>query len=607
MGSSSSTSTGGGSVTREEQDIQLLGRHCPYSDAELWYLYDVYRSLYDTSVDNDSNSGSNSNGGSSSSPSPSFFLDWALTCWRRGQKDQQQLEPVESLQEQQRKRWTIVLERILPVNFERRFYRSNFLLPDDEVCLYYDADPNNDESITAAAKLAAFQATGRSNEGLRQRRLEAFFEGLSNSTRRGSKAAILTLFQSCKRDPSDVSVSARELIESGYRLALAVEYLRMAQTDDPSRDEYLAPEPAILQQDTTLQAFSRSIVEICHCRKRRLDPLFEPTGYSEKCADSDPENFGDDDGPSDQVEIQDILEWSDAVAPLFASILPAFFHRILFPNKTYRPTYTAFEFPRNDSTSSFFRQPNSSLLFTVGCWSSSLTGTFRRLYTSDSDGMSFNRLQNALLGYSGPTLIMIRAVSSPKPNIFGAFTSSPWKESKDFYGNSDCFLFQLAPRTALYRPTGNGTAFMYCNSHARSRGYDQQAHGIGFGGTVDQPRLFLSESSLEDNGIAASRDVTFEHGTLLAHSTSTRFTLECLEVWGVGGTEVVEHALSARSQARAQKAETIRKCRQVDKAQFLDDLRSGLIESKAFNHRQQVDGRADPDQQGKGKQTGMDR
>ena len=104
---------------------------------------------------------------------------------------------------------------------------------------------------------------------------------------------------------------------------------------------------------------------------------------------------------------------------------------------------------------------------------------FYRLYTSASDGLSFNRLMNALLGYGGPTLLIIQSGKS----TFGAFTASPWKESKDFYGNHACFLYRLLPeRTAVYRPSG-GTSkasnrFMYCNSFARSRGYDQQAHGV---------------------------------------------------------------------------------------------------------------------------------
>lgn len=209
---------------------------------------------------------------------------------------------------------------------------------------------------------------------------------------------------------------------------------------------------------------------------------------------------------------------------------------------------------------------------------------FYRLYTSASDGLSFNRLQNSLLGYGGPTLLIIQSGDS----IFGAFTASSWKESKDFYGNSDCFLFQLLPTTAIYRPSGNDTKYMYCNSFARSRGYDRQAHGIGFGGTVQQPRLFLPESF--DDCRAAERDLTFEKGPLL-NTNLQNFEIDSLEVWGCGGTEVVQVALGARDRQRDIKDAAIRKARKVDKAAFLDDFRSGLISSKAFAHREQMRGR----------------
>ena len=220
---------------------------------------------------------------------------------------------------------------------------------------------------------------------------------------------------------------------------------------------------------------------------------------------------------------------------------------------------------------------------------------FYRLYTSASDGLSFNRLQNALLGYGGPTLLIIQSGRS----TFGAFTASPWKESKDFYGNHDCFLYRLLPETtAVYRPSGStaksSNRFMYCNSFARSRGFDQQSHGIGFGGSKEQPRLFLAESF--DNCRAGSDDLTFEKGPLLAgrgggSAADAMFEIDNLEVWGVGGTAVVKESLKARSRSRDVRQAAINKARKVDKAAFLDDLRSGVIENKAFAHRDQIQGR----------------
>ena len=214
-----------------------------------------------------------------------------------------------------------------------------------------------------------------------------------------------------------------------------------------------------------------------------------------------------------------------------------------------------------------------------------------------------------MLGYGGPTVLLI---SSTSGGTFGAYTATPWKESKDFYGNTDCFLYQLAPTVAVYRPTNSDRNYMYCNLTARSRGYDQQAHGLGFGGTVQEPRLFVAENL--DDCRAAAQDLTFENGRLLplpdldrkknpnANNNNNRhsqqhFVVESLEVWGVGGgdSDMVQAALEQREAARAVTSEAIRRARKVDKAQFLDDFRAGTFASKAFKHRQEADGRANDD------------
>ena len=51
--------------------------------------------------------------------------------------------------------------------------------------------------------------------------------------------------------------------------------------------------------------------------------------------------------------------------------------------------------------------------------------------------------------------------------------------------------------------------------------------------------------------------------------------------------------LDARKAQRAILDANIQKARKVDKAQFLDDFKSGLIESKAFKHRTEARGRHD--------------
>lgn len=268
--------------------------------------------------------------------------------------------------------------------------------------------------------------------------------------------------------------------------------------------------------------------------------------------------------------------------------LPTFFHYCLFPTKPIPRGRTAFEQPALNDES--FILSSHVDRFALACTSHSLNGPWFRLYTSAADGLSFNRLLKAVLGYGGPTLFVIQSTTG---TVFGAYTSAPWKEAKDFYGNTDCFLYQLKPTMSVYRPTGSASNFMYCNPAARSRGYDQQAHGIGFGGTTDRPRLFVTEH-LDDECHASNRDLTFENGKL-ENGPDSSFLVDSIEVWGVGGEEAVATALAARTEKRAQKDEAIRKARKVDKAQFLDDFRAGTFDSKAFAHRQQVDGRGRED------------
>ena len=229
---------------------------------------------------------------------------------------------------------------------------------------------------------------------------------------------------------------------------------------------------------------------------------------------------------------------------------------------------------------------------------------WHKLYTSDIDGLSFNRLQLALFGYNGPTIMIIH--ETLQGGKFGAYTTSRWKEASNFYGNEgNCFLFQMEPDFKIMHPLTTRRSkrnFNYCKLKGP---YEPgQARGIGFGGSIKKPRLFLSESF--ENCHALNQDSTFEKGDLLPYKKNefgdlvpmTEFDVEYLEVWGVGGDDVVRKALGARSQHREIKDASLKKARQVDKAQFLNDFKSGLIESKAFAHRQQITNRDGGDVEG---------
>jgi hypothetical protein len=558
-------------LTPEQNDLAFLGERFPFGNAEFKHLYRAYHAIQALPPTEHS----------------SFLVEWAVACTDSSPGIAAAINTAdESIDELRAERQTLlqaVEQNILPPNFGNRLYETAFLVA-------------GDASLYASCETKSTTGPEVTDAYTHRARLERFFQGLSDSGRRGTKAAMTVLFGVCQAvQVESVATSnnvktttirtrrvrATEFVDMGYRLALATAFLQAADTPDGSADMAAFLKFALVANDATLQALASSIVE---WGKRRLERA--ALGLATSKEDEDPnlqQGF---------VELEDILEWASEVAPVFASILPTFTFHIFFPGRSNPPSRTAFDFPRILSKSIFFEAPTSPLLFTFGCLSSSLNGSYYRLYTSAADGLSFNRLQNSLLGYAGPTLLIIRAVSG---GIFGAFTASQWKEAKDFYGNTDCFLFQMAPVTAVYRPTGSNSNFMYCNSNARSKGYDQQAHGIGFGGTVQEPRFFVEESF--DNCVAGNRDLTFENGVLLPKTASggvrKHFEIHALEVWGVGGDDVVQQALGARAEARSVKDEAMRRARKVDKAAFLDDFRSGVIESKAFQHVSQVQGRAD--------------
>jgi TLD len=81
------------------------------------------------------------------------------------------------------------------------------------------------------------------------------------------------------------------------------------------------------------------------------------------------------------------------------------------------------------------------------------------LYDSDRDGLSFRVLQQALIGFFGPTMLIVRTTAN---DCWGYRTSLPWKSSRTWYTSSDeggatnsdddsCYLFRLSPKWNRYR------------------------------------------------------------------------------------------------------------------------------------------------------------
>ena len=87
---------------------------------------------------------------------------------------------------------------------------------------------------------------------------------------------------------------------------------------------------------------------------------------------------------------------------------------------------------------------------------------------------------------------------------------------------------------------------------------------------------------MEDCCILAECD-TFERGRIFS---SNRFNIVNLEIWGCGGDIIVQDALRAQKQDRANRDDLIRKARTVDKAAFVDSkFDQEFLLSKTFSHK----------------------
>lgn len=218
---------------------------------------------------------------------------------------------------------------------------------------------------------------------------------------------------------------------------------------------------------------------------------------------------------------------------------------------------------------------------------------WHRLYSSDAEGFNLATLEHSLTGYRGPTILLVEANDreSKTNKTFGAFASQPWtkQSSPGFYGDENSFLFELQPTFRVLRANDSGACnfqYFYYDKRptpptAAKRNGHKHENGLGLGGLPKRPRFFISASL--DTCRLGSRDGTFESDHDNKASDSL-WNLHSLSVWGVGG----ESALRALTHRRSMQEANLQKVRQVDKAAFLNDFRSGLIESKMFGHREEM-------------------
>mmetsp|Transcript_1171 Transcript_1171/g.4130 ORF Transcript_1171/g.4130 Transcript_1171/m.4130 type:complete len:629 (+) Transcript_1171:203-2089(+) len=134
------------------------------------------------------------------------------------------------------------------------------------------------------------------------------------------------------------------------------------------------------------------------------------------------------------------------------------------------------------------------------------------LYSTQSSGISLQTLYRSCTKGKSPCVLVIKDMAGA---VFGAFTNERWKVHQRYFGNGECFVFQLHPRKRKYAWTGDNNYLMF-----------GQADSLAIGGGGHYA-IFIDGELLY--GHSGPCD-TFGNGIL---STETEFQVAGLEVWSI--------------------------------------------------------------------------
>ncbi|XP_012226454.1 uncharacterized protein [Linepithema humile] len=145
------------------------------------------------------------------------------------------------------------------------------------------------------------------------------------------------------------------------------------------------------------------------------------------------------------------------------------------------------------------------------------------LYSSGEHGTGANRFLHHVLGYRGPTLLIIRAASVERDGecpTYCVCSAVEWRESHLYCGDEDSMGIQLIPS---FKVIEKGPKILYLNTTIR--GYP---HGLRLGSDPRSPLISIDESF---------------HSVSIAGAP---YRIASLEVWGCGDTKLREKQLEIK-------------------------------------------------------------
>jgi hypothetical protein len=367
-----------------------------------------------------------------------------------------------------------------------------------------------------------------------------FVQGIAQCVRSSSQTTLRTIFTIFARNSTQPTLTTIEMQQ--------LMYILIAMTRDD------------------LEWTTKDVNDAVHCSEAMLNTLMEfiepPEDKTIKSMDSDSTiSF-----VVETIKIDQFVHWCELHFPILYTVFTTWMAQKCFPSLA-KPSYLAPVIPKR---SDILTDTQFTLLSYV---TKQLQGELDQIYTSTTDGLSFNRLTYHILGYPGPTLFIIRATDQ---SVFGMFCDEQWKDTR-FHGGRGCFLFRFHPTLRICLPQAkpgqtSTEKFMYFNTKGSS-----YPRGIGMGGDFSSLRLFLSED-LDENCYTLPKCMNFHHGPL---SDSKQFTIETMEVYGAGDME----SRAKQAAHRKERTDLLNKARKVDKAQFVgNDFDREMFLGKTYNH-----------------------
>ncbi|KAK5608135.1 hypothetical protein CRENBAI_003846 [Crenichthys baileyi] len=136
---------------------------------------------------------------------------------------------------------------------------------------------------------------------------------------------------------------------------------------------------------------------------------------------------------------------------------------------------------------------------------------WRQAYSTEKHGTSLKTLYRNLADVDSPVLLVIKDMDN---QIFGAFSTHPFRVSEHFYGTGETFLYNFCPEIKVYRWTGENSYFVKGNTDSLQMG--------GGGGHLG---LWLDGELYRGT---TTKCATFNNHPL---STQQDFNIHSLEVW----------------------------------------------------------------------------